>query len=97
MLIAVPDLEVIADLLLNKSRFNTADRRILLDIIYGGQGTPYDFHKSGFTEDVLADDLREAGFCDPQRVENDFQLFADMSNLQLANRRISLSMVAHAC
>jgi hypothetical protein len=92
-LLSVPDFKVLAAMLLDTS----FDQRKLQNIIYGGQTDGYDYHKSMFTEELLADDLREAGFCDPVRIPGGFGIFADTSNYVLNGRPISLNMVAHAC
>ena len=93
VMLSVPDFKVLAEMLLD----NSFDQRKLQKVIYGGQTNEYDYHKSMFTEELLAVDLREAGFCDPVRVLGDFGIFSDTSSYVLNGRPISLNMVAHAC
>jgi predicted SAM-dependent methyltransferase len=69
LLIAVPDLEVIASIIVRRSGWFTPPHGPWLGVIYGGQKDAYDFHKTGFTAPWLAHLLREAGFGEIERVE----------------------------
>jgi hypothetical protein len=62
-------------------------------MIYGGQIDAYDFHKSGFTFELLSVALVDAGFADVQRVA-DFGLFPDTSRVVFAGIPISLNVRA---
>jgi predicted SAM-dependent methyltransferase len=98
LLISVPDMEVLAALILdNRGRFSTRDRRVFMSMVYGGQDTEYNFHKAGFTLDILTQDLEHAGFCNATRVGDNFNIFEDMSSLAIAGYNISLSVAAIAC
>jgi predicted SAM-dependent methyltransferase len=69
LLIAVPDLETIASLMVSREGWFTPPHMPWIGAIYGGQKDEYDFHKTGFTEPWLAHLLREAGFGEIERVE----------------------------
>ena len=56
--LAVPDLRAICIDFLEHSE----KRRGLLQFFYGGQGFNTDYHKTGFTLDILREDLKEIGF-----------------------------------
>jgi predicted SAM-dependent methyltransferase len=68
LLVAVPDLEVIASMLVERQGWFTPPHGPWLGALYGGQKDEYDFHKTGFTAPWLAHLLREAGFGEVQRV-----------------------------
>jgi predicted SAM-dependent methyltransferase len=67
--IAVPDLELIARMLIERKGWFTPPNQPWLGAIYGGQKDDYDFHKTGFTDVWLAGLLTEAGFTDVRRVD----------------------------
>jgi predicted SAM-dependent methyltransferase len=69
LLVAVPDLEVIARTLMDRGGWFTPPHNPWLGAIYGGQKDEYDFHKTGFTAVWLAKLLDDAGFGDVRRVE----------------------------
>ncbi len=62
LLVAVPDLDVIARMLVERSGWFTPPHAPWIGAIYGGQKDAYDFHKTGFTAPWLAYLLSEAGF-----------------------------------
>jgi len=70
LLVAVPDLEVIARTLVAKREgWFTPPNGPWLGVLYGGQKDEYDFHKTGFTAPWLAHLMREAGFGEIEHVE----------------------------
>lgn len=69
LLVAVPDLEVIARTLVKREGWFTPPHGPWLGALYGGQKDEYDFHKTGFTGPWLAHLMREAGFGEIERVE----------------------------
>jgi predicted SAM-dependent methyltransferase len=69
LLVAVPDLEVIASMLTKRKSWFVPPNNPWLGALYGGQKDDYDFHKTGFTAPWLAHLLREADFGDIYRVE----------------------------
>lgn len=92
IMIAVPDLEVLTKMLTHPA-LSVQDRWHVQRMIYGGQIDAYDFHKSGFTLDLLIAVLAEAGFVGVERVA-DFGLFPDTSRAQFAGVPISLNVRA---
>jgi predicted SAM-dependent methyltransferase len=62
LLVAVPDLDVIAKMLASREGWFTPPNEPWIGAIYGGQKDDYDFHKTGFTAPWLAHLMREAGF-----------------------------------
>jgi predicted SAM-dependent methyltransferase len=69
LLVAVPDLDVIARVLVERAGWFTPPHQPWLGAIYGGQKDEYDFHKTGFNAPWLAGLLRDADFGSVERVE----------------------------
>jgi predicted SAM-dependent methyltransferase len=69
LMLAVPDLDVIAHVLVERSGWFTPPHNPWLGLIYGGQKDEWDFHKTGFTAPWLAYLLENAGFGEARRVE----------------------------
>ena len=67
-LIAVPDLEQIARLLVSRPGWFTPPNEPWVGVVYGGQHDEFDFHKTGFTASSLAALLDAAGFGSTERV-----------------------------
>jgi predicted SAM-dependent methyltransferase len=99
LLVAVPDLEVIARTILEEHPgWFTPPHAPWIGAIYGGQKDEYDFHKTGFTGPWLAGLLSEAGFGSVQRVQRFRELsVADTSFSPIPfGRNLSLNMRAVA-
>jgi len=92
LLVSVPDLEVLATLLLDKS-LAPVERFMVMRMMFGGHMDDYDYHYVGLTEEFLRDFLTGAGFVGIQKVES-FGHFKDTSDLQFRGRRISLNVRA---
>jgi predicted SAM-dependent methyltransferase len=69
LLIGVPDLDVIARMIVERPGWFTPPHNPWVGAIYGGQKDEWDFHKAGFNLPWLAHLLREAGFGDVRRVD----------------------------
>jgi predicted SAM-dependent methyltransferase len=69
LMVAVPDLDAIARILVERSGWFTPPHAPWLGAIYGGQKDEWDFHKTGFTAPWLAYLLTNAGFGDVRRVD----------------------------
>jgi predicted SAM-dependent methyltransferase len=69
LLVAVPDLDVIARMLVERSGWFTPPHSPWIGAIFGGQKDAYDFHKTGFNAPWLAYLLNEAGFGTVRREE----------------------------
>lgn len=90
--IAVPDLMTLCRMVAHPQLPRPVINMIVA-MLYGGQGDPHDFHKMGFTEDLLAAFLGAAGFEDVMRVA-DFGLFDDTSRATIGAIAISLNLQA---
>lgn len=90
--VSVPDLAVLAALLLDK-RLQTIHRYMVMRMIFGGHVDAYDYHQVGLTDEFMVSFLLNAGFVDAVRVER-FGHFEDTSDLSFAGVLISLNMQA---
>ena len=91
--VSVPDLDVLAGLLLDKERLGVEDRFMVMRMIFGGHMDEYDYHVAGLNEEFLTVFLRTAGFVNITRVE-DFGLFQDTSCMRFKGTPISLNLTA---
>lgn len=91
--VSVPDLDVLAGMMLDKERLTVEDRFFVMRMIFGGHVDKYDYHVTGLNEDFLTVFLRNAGFTNISRVEN-FGLFEDTSSLVYKGVPISLNLIA---
>lgn len=90
--ISVPDLEVLCELFLHPvARQNANEQFKIMRMIMGGQIEPFDFHKVGFSRNILIALLKEHGFKDFRQID-DFRLFDDTSKLRFEGRPISLNL-----
>jgi len=90
---SVPNLDVLCELFLNKDQLSAKDRFLVMRMMFGGQIDPYDFHKTGYNPEILANFLSQAGFENIRMVPN-FGLFNDTSNMEFAGKPISLNLIA---
>ncbi len=93
LMVAVPDLDVLCRLFLDRDRLTSEERRFVTIMMYGGHIDQYDFHYVGFNDEILAYYLRAAGFKACQRVDS-FGLFEDTSTMAYKGSPISLNMIA---
>jgi predicted SAM-dependent methyltransferase len=91
--ISVPDLEILAMLILEKNNLNLEERFFVMRMIYGGHVDEYDYHYTGLNEEFLTAYLDGAGFINMRRV-TEFGLFHDTSSMLFKGRAISLNMIA---
>lgn len=92
-LISVPDLDVLAKLVLDKDRLNVDERFHVVRMIFGAHADKYDYHAVGLNEEFLTGFLKAAGYVRMRRVE-EFGLFEDTSSMEFKGVRISLNMIA---
>ncbi|WP_425406014.1 class I SAM-dependent methyltransferase [Hwanghaeella sp.] len=92
LMLAVPDMEAICRLMVHEAATVQVQYQ-LMRILFGGQTDEWDYHKAGFTPDLLAGFLGNAGFQEVHRVES-FGLFDDTSEIRVGDQRISLNVVA---
>lgn len=91
--VSVPDIDVLAGLLLAKDRLSAVDRFFVMRMIFGGHMDSHDYHFVGLNEEFLADFLAAAGFTDIKRTAT-FDIFQDTSCMTFDNELISLNLIA---
>jgi predicted SAM-dependent methyltransferase len=92
LLLAVPDMEAICRLILHEAATVQVQYQ-LMRMLFGGQTDEWDYHKTGFTAELLAGFLGNAGFNEVRRVDR-FDLFDDTSNLTVGDVPVSLNVIA---
>lgn len=90
--LSVPDLDILIRLF-QRPDLTVNHRLIIMRYIFGAQETPYDYHKSGLTFDIMIEYLRAAGFTTVRRV-GEFGLFDDTSSFRFDGEPISLNLEA---
>jgi len=91
--LSVPDLDILAHLLLQRHKLDLKQRFGVMRMIFGGHRDAHDYHLAGLNQDFLARFLAEAGFDGLQRVPR-HGLFKDTSELIVAGTPISLNLTA---
>lgn len=93
ILISVPDMAVLARMIVDRARFTLEERFTLMRILFGGHVDAYDCHHLGFNDEFLAWFLGATGFQDMRRVAS-FGLFNDTSEMRFGDVPISINMIA---
>lgn len=91
--ISVPDMDILARLFLEASRFTAEQRFFIMRMMFGGHMDEHDYHLVGLNFDFLQSFLNTAGFKSLVRVA-EFNLFEDTSSLRFDGQLISLNVVA---
>ena len=91
--ISVPDLDVLAKLILEKDKMSINDLFFVMRMIFGGHVDKYDYHVIGLNEDFLSAFLSESGFVNIRKVPQ-LGLFHDTSAMLFKGVAISLNMIA---
>jgi predicted SAM-dependent methyltransferase len=91
--ISVPDLDVLAKLMLDKEGLTAEERYTVMHMIFGGHVDKYDYHVVGLNEEFLTGFLELAGYVKMRRVQ-EFGLFNDTSAMAFKGVHISLNMIA---
>lgn len=91
--LSVPDLDVLAGLLLQRDQLDVNQRFAVMRMIFGGHIDAHDYHLVGLNEEFLSGFLAHAGFESIQRVSR-HGLFQDTSDMQVSGRLISLNLAA---
>ena len=91
--ISVPDLDILAGLLLSKEKLNVVERFHVMMMMFGAHVDKYDYHVVGLNEDFLRKYLETAGYSHIIKVDN-FGLFDDTSTTKYKGVAISLNLVA---
>lgn len=92
-LISVPDLDVLAELMIKKDGLDLRDRFFVMRMIFGGHVDEYDYHLVGLNEEFLTLFLRDSGYVNIRRVKA-FGLFEDTSSMIFKGVPISLNLIA---
>eukprot|EP00606_Chrysophyceae_sp_TOSAG23-5_P000023 GSChrysophyteH2.ASY1.ANO1.447.1 assembled CDS len=109
LMISVPDLTTLFQMYLRPG-ITLEEKWLLTRVIYGAQTDEYDYHKVGFSQDILQYFLENPfqgeehkdkasnrrAFCNVDRVDS-FQLFADSSEIEMQGHKISLNLAASRC
>jgi predicted SAM-dependent methyltransferase len=93
VLISVPNLDVLAGLILEKNKLSVNDRFFVMRMIFGGHVDKYDYHVVGLNEDFLTNFLAASGYVNIRTVK-EFGLFKDTSSMLFNGVAISLNMIA---
>jgi predicted SAM-dependent methyltransferase len=91
--ISVPDLDVLAKLILEKDKLTVNERFAVMRMMFGGHIDQYDYHVVGLNEEFLTDVLNAAGYVNIKKVA-EFGLFNDTSSMLFKGVAISLNMIA---
>ncbi|WP_413172057.1 tetratricopeptide repeat protein [Anabaena azotica] len=91
--VSVPDLDVLASLLLQKDKLTYQERFNIIRMIFGGHVDEYDYHLGGFNEEILTRQLKIAGFANIRKVK-EFNIFRDTSSMIYKGTLISLNIIA---
>jgi len=91
--VSVPDLDILANLLLEKNKLNLEERFFVMRMIFGGHLDQYDYHVVGLNEEFLGFFLHHAGYVNMRRVNN-FGLFDDHSAGEFKGVAISANVIA---
>ncbi len=91
--LSVPDIDILAHLLLQRHKLDANQRFQVMRMIFGGHVDAHDYHLVGLNQDFLAGFLTTAGFDRPKRVQR-HGLFEDTSEMIVAGTPISLNVTA---
>jgi predicted SAM-dependent methyltransferase len=91
--VSVPDIDVLAKLLLAKDRLTFHERFHVMRMIFGGHMDAHDYHAVGLNEELLEYYLKSAGFGAIIKVDK-FDIFQDTSCMMFSDECISLNLVA---
>ena len=91
--LSVPDLDILAHLLLQRHALDVNQRFLVMRMMFGGHTHAHDHHRVGLNQEFLAAFLDRAGFVKLQRVTR-HGLFADTSDAVVAGTPISLNLNA---
>ena len=92
--LSVPDIDILAHLLLQRHVLDVNQRFQVMRMIFGGQTHAHDHHRVGLNQDFMSAYLARAGFVNLQRVRR-HGLFADTSETVVLGTPISLNLNAH--
>jgi predicted SAM-dependent methyltransferase len=91
--ISVPDLDVLAKLILERGELSVNERFFVMRMMFGSHVDKHDYHVVGLNEEFLTAFLHAAGYVAIRRVA-EFGLFRDTSYMLFGGVPISLNMIA---
>jgi predicted SAM-dependent methyltransferase len=91
--LSVPDIDILAHLLLQRHKLDVNQRYQVMRMIFGGHVDAHDYHLVGLNQEFLGGFLQAAGFDRLQRVPR-HALFDDTSDMVVAGTPISLNLNA---
>lgn len=91
--LSVPDIDILAHLLLQRHRLDVNQRFQVMRMIFGGHMDAHDYHLVGLNQEFLSGFLVAAGFEKLLRVQS-HGLFRDTSDMVVAGTPISLNVTA---
>ncbi len=94
LLLSVPDLDILAKMVIAKERLSLGERIEVMQMIFGAHSDQYDFHQVGLNQDFLFYFLNRAGFRSAERVA-DLGCFEDTSRYRFKGVPISLNVIAY--
>ena len=92
--LSVPDLDILAHLLLQRHKLDVNQRFQVMRMIFGGHVDAHDYHLVGLNQEFLSGFLEHVGFVKLRRVTG-HGLFADTSDMIVAGTPISLNLDAY--
>ena len=92
--LSVPDIDILAHLLLQRQALDVNQRFQVMRMIFGGHTHEHDYHRVGLNQDFMSAFLDRAGFERLQRVSR-HGLFADTSETVVLDTPISLNLNAY--
>lgn len=92
--LSVPDIDILAHLLLQRHQLDVNQRFQVMRMIFGGHTHDHDYHRVGLNQDFMSAFLDRAGFERLQRVSR-HGLFPDTSDTVVLGTPISLNLNAY--
>jgi len=92
--LSVPDLDILAHLMLQRQTLDVNQRFQVMRMIFGGHTHEHDYHRVGLNQDFMSAFLDRVGFVNLQRVSR-HALFADTSDTVVGSTAISLNLNAY--
>ena len=92
--LSVPDIDILAHLLLQRQALDVNQRFQVMRMIFGGHTHRHDYPQVGLNQDFMSAFLDRAGFVNLQRVGR-HGLFADTSDTRVLGTSISLNLNAY--
>jgi len=90
---SVPDFEILCKIYLHPS-LSAEQRFFIMNMVFGGQQDPYDFHKVGLSWELMSSYLQQAGFSSIRRVSEFGIVENDCSSIKVGGQLISLNIEA---